>query len=370
MVERPLGPATKSVHAGLPEPRQGEPFLPGPTFAAPFHVSGDPEGVEYVYGRYGNPTWAHYENALGELEDAEGVLFGSGMAAVAAVLLPALGPGDVLVAPSDCYLGTRSLIDAHLAELGVDVRYAPTSSRHLHDVLPGASLLWLETPSNPGLDVCDVAALAEAAHAEGAPVAVDNTLATPLGQRPLDLGADWSVTSDSKLMTGHSDLILGHVATRDPGRAAELRAWRTRAGSVPGPFEAWLAHRSLATLALRLERTCDNTLELARMLAGRVDVGDVRYPGLEGDPAHRLAAAQMDCFGPVLSFTLESRERAERFLRECRLVAESTSFGGLHTTAERRARWGDPVPDGFIRLSAGCEDAADLLADVDAALAA
>jgi cystathionine gamma-lyase len=171
-------------------------------------------------------------------------------------------------------------------------------------------------------------------------------------------------------MTGHSDLILGHVATRDPRRAAELRAWRTRVGSVPGPFEAWLGHRSLATLALRLERTCDNALVLARMLAGRADVASVRYPGLEGDPAHRLAAAQMDRFGPVLSFTLESRERAERFLRACRLVAEATSFGGLHTTAERRARWGDPVPEGFIRLSAGCEDPADLLADVDAALAA
>ena len=369
-MERPLGPATRAVHAGLPDAAQGEPFLPGPTFAAPFHLSGDPEGVEFVYGRYGNPTWSRYEAALGELEDAEAVLFGSGMAAAAAVLLPSLGPGQVLVAPSDCYLGTRSLIDAHLAELGVEVRYAPTRSRELRDGLAGASLLWLETPSNPGLDVCDVAALSEAAHAEGAAVAVDNTLATPLGQRPLDLGADWSVTSDSKLMTGHSDLILGHVATRDPARAAALRTWRTRAGSVAGPFEAWLGHRSLATLGLRVERTCANALELARMLATRVDVAEVRYPGLDGDPSHRLAAAQMQCFGPVLSFTLESRERAERFLAATKLVAESTSFGGSHTTAERRARWGDPVPEGFVRLSAGCEDAADLLADVDAALAA
>jgi cystathionine gamma-lyase len=357
------------VHAGLPKGRQGEPFLPGPTFAAPFHLSGDPEGVEFVYGRYGNPTWSRYESALGELEGAEAVLFGSGMAAVAAVLLPSLGPGDVLVAPSDCYLGTRSLIDAHLAELGIEVRYAPTGSRELGDAVRGASLLWLETPSNPVLDVCDISALAQAAHAAGATVAVDNTLATPLAQRPLDLGADWSVTSDSKLMTGHSDLILGHVATRHPERAVALRAWRTRAGAVAGPFEAWLAHRSLATLGLRLERTFANALYLARMLAARVDVADVRYPGLESDPAHRLASAQMDGFGPVLSFTLESRERAERFLGACRLVAESTSFGGLHTTAERRARWGDPVPEGFIRLSAGCEDAEDLLADVDGALA-
>jgi cystathionine gamma-lyase len=369
-VERPLGPATRAVHAGLPDRGHGEPFLPGPTFAAPFHLSGDPEGAEFVYGRYGNPTWSRCESALGELEDAEAVLFGSGMAAVAAVLLPSLGPGDVLVAPSDCYLGTRSLIDAHLAELGVDVRYAPTTSRELRDAVRGASLVWLETPSNPGLDVCDIAAFSEAARAEGAALAVDNTLATPLGQRPLDLGADGSDTSDSKLVTGHSDLILGHVATRDPVRADRLRTWRTRAGSVAGPFEAWLAHRSLATLGLRVERACANAVELARLLAARVDVADVRYPGLEGDPAHRVAAAQMDRFGPVLTFTLETRERAERFLRACRLVAESTSFGGLHTTAERRARWGDPVPEGLIRLSAGCEDAADLLADVDAALAA
>ena len=369
-MERPPGPGTRAVHAGLPEPAQGQPFLPGPTFAAPFHVSGDPEGVDFVYGRYGNPTWLRYESALGELEDAEAVLFASGMAAVAAVLLPSLAPGDVLVAPSDCYLGTRSLIDAHLAELGVEVRYAPITSGELRDAVVGASLVWLETPSNPGLDVCDLADLAEAAHAAGAAVAVDNTLATPLGQRPLDLGADWSITSDSKLTTGHSDLILGHVATQDPQRTTALRAWRTRAGSVPGPFEAWLAHRSLATLGLRLERASANALELARALAARVDVTEVRYPGLEGDPSHHVATRQMQAFGPVLSFTLESRERAERFLRAAKLVAESTSFGGLRTSAERRARWGDPVPEGFIRLSAGCEDAADLLTDVDAALAA
>ena len=227
----------------------------------------------------------------------------------------------------------------------------------------------MESPSNPKLEVYDLAALAESARAAGALSVVDNTTAGPLYQRPLDLGADYVMTSATKHLSGHADLMLGYVATRDPERAQALRDWRTKTGSIPGPFEVWLAHRSLATYALRLERGSANALALAELLADRDDVTGVRYPGLPGDPGHEIARRQMRGFGTVVVFDAGSRERAERFLASAELITEATSFGGVQTTAERRGRWsGDDVTDGFIRLSAGCEDTADLLADVERAL--
>jgi cystathionine gamma-lyase len=200
-------------------------------------------------------------------------------------------------------------------------------------------------------------------------VAVDNTFATPLGQRPLDLGADFSIASASKALTGHADLILGYVAARDPAEAESLLEWRIHAGSVPGPFEVWLAHRSLATLDVRLQRACATAQALAERLSARSDVESVRYPGLPSDPAHELAQRQMTRFGTIVSFTLESAERADAFLAACRLVSAATSFGGVHSSAERRGRWGgDEVAPGFIRFSVGCEDTADVIADVERAL--
>jgi cystathionine gamma-lyase len=352
MAER--GDSTRAAHAGLPPGADGEPFLPGPIFAAPYHLAGRSDGSRFNYGRYDNPTWARLEEALGELEGAQVVVFSSGMAAVTAVVVPALGPGDVLVAPSDAYPGIRTIARDVLEPRGVEVRLVPTDDAAVRAALPGATLVWLESPSNPGLDVVDVRALAAEAHAGGATVAVDNTLAGPLRQRPLELGADVSVTSASKHLTGHSDLILGIVAVADDERAAALRAWRTATGSIPGPFEAWLAHRSLATVALRLERQEANAEALAALLRSREDVADVRYPDV----------------GSVVCFDLGSEARAQAFLSACSLVAEATSFGGLHANAERRARWGtDAVGEGFIRLSTGIEDTADLLADVERALA-
>jgi cystathionine gamma-lyase len=363
--------STRVVRAGLPAPDQGAPFLPGPTFAAPYHLSGAPESSDYVYGRYGNPAWSHYESALGELEGGSAVLFSSGMAAVAAVLLPALRPGDVLVAPSDCYMGVRSLAREHLAERGVEVRLVATADPGFADAIDGASFVWLESPSNPGLDVCDLRLLIERAHATGARVGVDNTFATPLAQRPLELGADFSMASASKYLSGHADLILGYVAAREPAGAEQLVHWRIEAGSVPGPFEAWLAHRSLATLDVRLERACSTAHALAERLAARDDLEGVRYPGLESDPSHEIAKKQMSRFGTVVCFTLEGAERAERFLSACRLVNEATSFGGVHSSAERRARWGgDAIAEGFIRMNVGCEHPDDLIADVEQALEA
>jgi cystathionine gamma-lyase len=369
MADSSYNEGTRVVRAGLPEFEQGTPFLPGPTFAAPFHLSGDPASSDYVYGRYGNPTLSRYESALGELEGGHALLFSSGMAAAAAVLLPRLRPGDVLVAPADCYMGVRHLIRTHLGERGVEVRFVATADPAFGDAIDGASLVWLESPSNPGLDVCDLRALIERAHAAGAPVAVDNTFATPLGQRPLELGADFAMASASKYLSGHADLIMGYVAARDSSEAEALIDWRIHAGAVPGPFEVWLAHRSLPTLDVRLERACGTAQELAERLAARDDLEAVRYPGLPNDPAHEIAHTQMSRFGTIVCFTLPSAERAERFLAACRLVNDATSFGGVHTSAERRARWGsDDIAEGFIRLSVGCEDRADVIADVEQAL--
>jgi cystathionine gamma-lyase len=362
---------TRIVRAVLPEPEQGEPLLPGPVFAAQFHLRGEPGSTEFTYGRYGNPTWTRYERALGELEGGEAVLFGSGMAACSAVLLTLLRPGSALVLPADCYMHVRGLARGHLRENGVDVTEVPTAELAA-DALPDRlDLLWLESPSNPGLDLCDIAELAEAGHERGALVAVDNTFATPLGQLPLELGADLSITSVTKHLGGHADLLLGYAAARDGRLAERLRDWRKEAGAIAGPFEAWLAHRSLATLDVRLERACKNAQALAELLSEHDEVSGLRYPGLPEDPAYELARKQMTRFGTVVAFELASRERAERFLGAARLVTESTSFGSVHTVAERRARWGgDEVPEGFIRLSAGCEDTADLVEDVRNALGA
>ena len=361
------GDSTRVVRAGLPEPEQGEPFLPGPVFAAPFHVSGDPAEAPYSYTRYGNPTWQRYESALAELEDAEAVLFSSGMAAATALLLTQTTPGDAVAIDESCYLGIRRFATTFLDARGIEVRLAPPE--RLAEAAQGAVMLWLETPSNPKLEVYDIAALAETARGIGALTVVDNTTAGPLLQRPLDLGADVTLTSATKQMGGHADLLLGYLATRDAERAQSLRDWRRDGGAIPGPFEAWLAHRSLPTLALRLERGSDNALALARLLAARDDVVAVAYPGLPGDPGHEVARRQMRGYGMVLSFDLGSEERADAFLARARLVTDATSFGSVQTTAERRARWaGDDVPPGFIRMSAGCEDTADLLADVERAL--
>ncbi|MFG3352913.1 cystathionine gamma-lyase [Streptomyces sp. NPDC048001] len=371
MTGTPAGEGTRAVRAGLPDPVNHEPTLPGPVFAAHFHLSGDPTGP-YAYGRESNPTWTHLERAVGELEapgePVETVAFASGMAAISAVLMSQLRSGDTVVLPSDGYQALP-LVHEQLRAWGITVRTAPTGGDAQLAVLDGARLLWIETPSNPGLDVCDIRRLTGAAHAAGALVAVDNTLATPLGQRPLALGADFSVASGTKGLTGHGDVLLGHVSCRDAGKAAEVRHWRKIVGAIPGPMEAWLAHRSLATLQLRSDRQSATALALAESLRRRAEVTGLRYPGLPGDPSHPVASRQMRRFGCVVSFVLPDRDHAERFLRALTLVDDATSFGGVRSTAERRRRWGgDDVPEGFIRFSVGAEDPEDLLADVARAL--
>jgi cystathionine gamma-lyase len=348
-----FGPSTRAVHAGLPQAVQGEPLLPGPVLAAPFHLRGDAHSTPYGYGRDANPTWTHLERAIGELDGGRCVVFSSGMAAVSAVVLPRLRPGDVLVACGDGYPGIRNIAERDLEPKGIEVRLVPTDTEKIVAACDGATLVWVETPSNPRLDVCDLDVVVKAAHAAGALAAVDNTVATPLGLRPLDHGADFAMTSGTKALSGHSDVLVGAVSVRDDALAEELVEWRIRTGSIIGAFEAWLAHRSLATLGLRLERAQANARALAEALGQREDLTHVRWPGV----------------GPVISFALETAEAAQAFLDACELVTEATSFGGVHSTAERRARWStDDVPEGFIRFSAGCEDTEDLVADVLRAL--
>lgn len=366
------GDGTRAVRAGLPEPVKHEPTLPGPVFAAHFHLPGEVTGP-YAYGRDDNPTWTLLERAIGELEapgqdGVETLVFASGMAAISSVLFSQLRAGDAVVLPGDGYQALP-MVRAQLEAYGIEVRTAPTADDAQLDVLDGAKLLWIESPSNPGLDVCDIRRLAEAAHARGALVAVDNTLATPLGQRPLELGADFSVASGTKQLTGHGDLLLGYVAGRDTEAMAAVRRWRKIVGAIAGPMEAWLAHRSIATLHLRVDRQNATARTVAEALSERPEVTGLRYPGLPEDPAHKTASRQMRRYGCVVSFTLPTRARAERFLDALRLVDDATSFGGVRSTAERRGRWGgDQVPEGFIRLSVGAEDPEDLVADLLRAL--
>jgi cystathionine gamma-lyase len=371
--------STKIIRSTLTRTVAGEPLHAGPVFAAPFHTPGDPSDTPYSYARSHNPTWTSLEKAIGQMESgqlasgeayrASALVFASGMAACAAVFGAVLRPGDVCVLPSNAYYTARVLMAEYFAKMGVELRMAPTAGNAQADLLEGAKLLWLESPSNPGMEICDIAALSKAAHRAGALVAVDNTTPTPLGQLPLALGADFSVASDTKSMTGHSDLLIGHVAVRDLELRAKLDQWRTLTGGVLGPMEAWLALRSIATLPLRLERSCENAQRIAEFLTTRDEVVSVLYPGLPTHPGHEIAAKQMRYFGPVLSFPLRDKSAAEAFLAKSTLLTEATSFGGVTTTAERRARWGgDSVAEGFIRMSAGCEAVEDLIEDMAQAL--
>jgi len=371
--------STRIVRSTLSPAVAGEPLHAGPVFAGPYHTPGEIAQTAYSYARSHNPTWTELERAIAQMEsgrlpdgedhEASALVFASGMAACAAVFGAVLRPGDVAVLPANSYYTARMLMREFFAEMGVIVRFAPTAGDAQGELLEGARLLWIETPSNPTMEVCDIARLCERAHAAGALVAVDNTTPTPLGQRPLALGADFSVASDTKSMTGHSDLLLGHVAVRDPELLKKLDRWRTLTGGVVGPMEAWLALRSIATLPLRLEKSCANAQRIAEFLATRAEVESVMYPGLATHPGHAVAARQMSYFGPVLGFVLADRAAAEGFLASARLVTEATSFGGVVTMAERRARWGgDAVPEGFIRMSAGLEAAEDLIEDIGQAL--
>ena len=343
-----MRPATLAVHAGRPPRDIDQPLNVPITMASTYVAGGDLE-----YGRYANPTWTAFEDALGRLEDGRCLAFASGLAVVSTVL-DLVGAGETVVAPRHAYNGTTTQLadlEARGRARALLVDIADTDA--VVAACADAALVWIESPTNPAMEIADIPAIAAAAHEAGARVVVDNTFATPLLQQPLDLGADLVVHSATKYLSGHADLVMGAAVTRDDELHDVLKGRRDLAGAIPGAFEAWLAHRSLATLAVRLERQEANAAALAEALRTRDDVTDVRWPGV----------------GSVLCFTLEGADRAQAFLGAATLVAEATSFGGLHSTAERRARWGtDDVAEGWIRFSCGIEDTADVLADVFGAL--
>ena len=253
--------------------------------------------------------------------------------------------------------------------LGVKVRLVNTRDVDAAD-FAGAAVVFLETPSNPGLDCCDISLAARKAHAVGARLIVDNTTMTALLQRPLDLGADLVVAADTKAPAGHSDVLYGHVSGRDAGLMARVAEWRKLSGAVPGAFEAWLLHRGLETLEVRLSRMCASAQIIAERLSDHPRIKGLRYPGLPDDASYAVARRQMTGFGFLMTFELEGEDAAEDFLTRCAYLTQTTSFGGTHSAGERRARWGDAVAPGFIRLSVGVEPVEPLWAAIADALRA
>jgi len=355
----------RALHLASEAPT-GAPLTPPLVLTTAYVLPGDPAG-DYQYARWANPTWTALDQVLSQLEDAPVVTFPSGMAAIAAVFYGLLRSGDRILLPADGYYTTRILAERFLTPMGVAFDLVPTASLG-EQRFDGCRLVMIETPSNPALDLADIGAVSSRAKAAGAIVVVDNTMMTPLGQRPLDLGADLVVCADTKAVNGHSDVLFGHVASRETTLLDAVRDWRRIAGSIPGPFEAWLVHRGIETLELRFARMCESALALAERLRRHRAVREVVYPGLPDHPAHALARMQMRGFGSIVGVTLADKAAAERFIASCRFVRAATSFGGLHTSAERRARWGDQVAEGFIRLSVGCEPLEALWRDIEHAL--
>ena len=363
-----MAAATLLTVVGRPRAERGAPLNPPIVLSSTYRADGEND-----YGRYGNPTVAALEEAIGLIEGGTCLAFSSGMSAVAAVL-ETLPGGAVVVAPRICYFGVGELL-AHRAETGrLGVRTVDTTDPGaVLAALDGASLLWLESPTNPLLGIADLAALIDAARSRSVPVVVDNTLATPLRQQPLALGAAAVVHSATKFIGGHSDLLLGAVVSAEPAFMEALAQRRSIDGGIAGPFEAFLALRGLRTLAVRLDRAEQNAGELARRLVGHPRVTRVHYPGLPHHPGHEIAKAQSRGPGAVLSFEIDgSAEDAEAVCNRTRLIVHATSLGGVETLIERRARYPTEVAAGtpatLLRVSVGIEDVDDLWHDLERAL--
>lgn len=371
----PWAPDTVVVSAGRPPHAVDQPVNPPIVLSSTFHSLGAPGAGEKVYGRFTNPTWDRLEETIAQLEDCElpALAYASGMAAVAAAL-SLLPVGGTIVMPSHAYNGSLSLVAELEGTLGLTVRRVDLADTDAAvAAFAGADMAWLESPTNPMLEVADLPVLLAAARAAGVLTVVDNTFSTPLRQRPLQQGADVVVHSATKYMGGHSDVVLGAVVTRDPQLHARLHSMRTLHGAIPGPFEAWLTLRGIRTMALRLDRAEANAMELARRLSEHPAVSRVRYPGLPTDPGHRRAAAQLDGFGAIVAIEVAGgAEAADAMLAALRLWTPATSLGGVESLAERRRRHpGEPgtVPENLVRLSVGIENVEDLHADLAAALA-
>ncbi|MEM7328730.1 MAG: PLP-dependent transferase [Pseudomonadota bacterium] len=338
------------LHARSGTLENGEPISPPIVTTAKYALSGTPN-TPYTYGRDINPTVEAAEAAIAALEQASVIAFPSGMAAITAALMTTAKAGSRILVPSDGYYVTRVMLEEILSAQDIAFDAIPTKAFAAADLSPYA-VVWCETPSNPGLDLCSIRSISEAATAVGATTIVDNTTLTPLLQRPLDLGADLVVSSDTKAMAGHSDCLFGHVATRDDELSAKVAKWRKVSGSIPDPFAAFLLHRGLMTLDVRLERMCANAEAILDRIESHAALEAVKFPGI----------------GFVIGLTFTDETKAEAFINDCPAIFASTSFGGVHTSAERRARWGDDVPEGFVRLSVGCEPTAQLVDAIEDSL--
>jgi len=366
-VDGQFGDSTRSVKATGVQGFPGQPVSVPPVPASAYHLSPDESGSFDSYGRSSNPTWRALESALAALEGAGSALtFASGMAAITSTLRTLVRPGATLVVPVDGYYQVRKYAVESLAPQGVNVIAAPASQ--MCDVAATADVVLAESPVNPTLDVVDLHQLAIICRGRGATLVVDNTTATPFGQRPLALGADLVVASATKALAGHSDVVSGYVAGSHPELMTAVERERLLAGAVLGPLEAWLTLRSLGTAGLRVERQCHNALTVALMLRSHPAVRSVRYPGLSDDPAHEVARRHMKRFGSLVAVELADAAAVHDLVARSDLLIAATSFGGIHTSVDRRARWGDAVSEGFARISLGIEDTDDLLADIERAL--
>lgn len=376
-------PATRAVHLGRPPAEPGLPLNPALVLSSTFH-----QGGPAAYSRDGNPTWEGFEELVGGLEGGRCLSFASGMAAIASVVETLPVPGRIVVA-ADAYNGTRRLL-ADLSQRGrlrfrtVDVASAdevlavcsemaetPGRPSGAEGAFGAGGLLWLETPTNPLLAVADIRELSAGAHSLGMDVVVDNTFASPLGQQPLEMGADVVVHSATKILSGHSDALIGAVVTRRDEVLSQLASRRSLHGATPGALESWLALRGARTLQLRQSRSAMSAGVLARRLAGHPRVDKVYYPGLETHPGHTLARRQMSDFGIMVSFEVAGgAQGADEVCAALKLICVATSLGGVETLIERRARWAgeEAIPPGLLRMSVGIEDPVDLWADLSQAL--
>ena len=348
-----LHPETSAITAGRPEVAPDASLNPPIIFSSTYHAGG-PVG----YGRYGNESWSALEAAISELEGGQTLSFSSGMAAISAVfsILPIGAP---VVASNQGYSGTMGLLNQHHASGRLEVRFVDiTNTEEVIAAMKGAALLWLESPTNPCLDIADLPALIAAAKKQTIGVGVDNTFATPLVQRPLSMDADIVMHSVTKFLAGHSDVVLGSLSIADPALFKRLEESRRFNGSIPGPFEAWLALRGIRTFPVRFRAAEKNAQQLVTRLESHAKITKVRYPG----------------FGAVISFEIDgTAEQAEKVCESSRLIAHATSLGGVESLWERRRRWAlesPSVPEQLIRLSVGCEHVEDIWQDIEQALAA
>lgn len=367
-------PKTLIVAGGRPAHDTDAPVNYPVTFTSTYHSQGQAAAGERVYARFSNPTWDPFEEVLGQLEvaDSPALVFSSGMAAIAAAL-NLVPTGGVLVMPKHSYNGSLALSSELQAAGRLSIR--PVDIADTDDViaaLQGADVLWVESPTNPMLEVADLPVLLAEAKSRGVLSIVDNTFATPLLQRPLTLGADLVVHSVTKYLSGHSDVIMGALVTSDESLRQKLHGYRTLHGAISSPMDTFLALRGVRTMAVRIERSQKNSQVLAERLAGHPKVQAVRYPGLEQDPGHERATRLMDGYGSVIAFQAgQDAAQADQLVAAFELITGATSLGGVETLAERRARHGsepETVPENLIRLSVGIEEVEDLWRDLQQAL--